>query len=527
MWYNIAKTQMSICQKEKERRDMFGNRIKKLMAAACALAVMTAAAVPAFAAGSFADVPATHWAYQYISSAVEEGLVSGYPDGRFHPDDQVTYAQFVTIMAQAYYVIPEGASSSPWYQIYVDALNQDDLLAGTNTEAAINSSINRYEMAQIVANVLNDAGVQIDAAELQQARAKLTDWSSVPGRYQDAVPLCFAAGILSGLPDGSFGGGQTMTRAQACTVVTRVLTCLKGGANPGTEAPASKADPGEVIRLINAERAKKGLTELKTLDSLTKAAELRAGDLSKGYFDSRPDGSDWDSVLTTAGVTSKVDVEYIDESIAGGTAEAALILNMLQNTDGAREALVNADYDYIGVGYVHSDRGYGGYSDFWSVLYIDAGGESAVPENFTPVPIDQLANRRHLQMKATDAQFAQAYAEAVKIVAPLANLSREQQLQGIARALRARFESGMEYSTSSAHYNDPYGYLVEGSASCAGCTRATGLCLNILGIDYEHVNENQWSHQWCRVNINGVYWICDAYGLYVGPEPAPYQHPYL
>ena len=48
----------------------------------------------------------------------------------------------------------------------------------------------------------------------------------------------------------------------------------------------------------------------------------------------------------------------------------------------------------------------------------------------------------------------------------------------------------------------------------------------MLGIPYEHVNENQWSHQWCRVPMpDGSYWICDAYGLYCGPEPAPYQHP--
>lgn len=62
----------------------------------------------------------------------------------------------------------------------------------------------------------------------------------------------------------------------------------------------------------------------------------------------------------------------------------------------------------------------------------------------------------------------------------------------------------MSYSMSADHYNDPYGYFILGSASCAGCTRATGLCLNILGIPYEHVNENQYSHQWCRVNVNGI-----------------------
>ena len=26
---------------------------------------------------------------------------------------------------------------------------------------------------------------------------------------------------------------------------------------------------------------------------------------------------------------------------------------------------------------------------------------------------------------------------------------------------------------------------------------------------------------------DGSYWICDAFGLYCGPEPEPYQHPYF
>jgi len=144
-----------------------------------------------------------------------------------------------------------------------------------------------------------------------------------------------------------------------------------------------------------------------------------------------------------------------------------------------------------------------------------------------PVPVNQLANLSSLKKKQTDAEFNQAYNSAWQTVAPLAGLSREDQLMGIAIALRYRFDSGMMYSMSTPHYNDPYGYFILGSASCAGCARATGLCLNILGIPYEHVNENQYTHQWCRVNIDGTYWICDAYGLYCGPEPAPYVHPYL
>lgn len=139
-----------------------------------------------------------------------------------------------------------------------------------------------------------------------------------------------------------------------------------------------------------------------------------------------------------------------------------------------------------------------------------------------------LANIKSLKKRCSDEEFEAAYNVAVNIVTPLIGLSREEQLMGIASAIRDLFDSGkVQYSVEAPHYDDPYGYFVTGVGSCAGCARATGLCLNMLNIPYEHVNENQWSHQWCRINIDGTYWICDAYGLYVGPEPVPYVHPYL
>ena len=132
---------------------------------------------------------------------------------------------------------------------------------------------------------------------------------------------------------------------------------------------------------------------------------------------------------------------------------------------------------------------------------------------------------RYFRKYMSDDEFRQAYSIAVrKVVTPLWGLSRKDQLYGIAQKLRQMMPA---YSMEARHYNDPYGYFVLGAASCAGCTRTTGLCLNILGIPYEHVNENQYSHQWARVQVGGQYWICDAYGLYCGPEPAPYRHPYL
>lgn len=141
------------------------------------------------------------------------------------------------------------------------------------------------------------------------------------------------------------------------------------------------------------------------------------------------------------------------------------------------------------------------------------------------VPLDQLFNLTGIRKKASKEELAQAYEVAKQIVEPLSNLNIEAQLCGIALALGVRNSKMVTYSMSAPHYNDPYGFFVTGYASCAGCTRATGLCLNMLGIPYEHINEDQYGHQWARINVNGAYWICDAFGLYCGPEEIPYQHP--
>ena len=145
--------------------------------------------------------------------------------------------------------------------------------------------------------------------------------------------------------------------------------------------------------------------------------------------------------------------------------------------------------------------------------------------NTTPVSSITIAS--NLKKGMTEEEFNQAYAIACSIASKYAGLSKEEQLEAIFAELRYLTEAQLTYSDTDAHYSDVYGFFVLNRASCAGATRAVGLCLNILGIEFEHVNENQWSHQWCRVEVNGKYWICDAYGYYVGEEPGPYQHPWI
>ena len=63
----------------------------------------------------------------------------------------------------------------------------------------------------------------------------------------------------------------------------------------------------------------------------------------------------------------------------------------------------------------------------------------------------------------------------------------------------AEYCNQAKYTTEGEDYSQAYGVFVKGEYSCAGATRALGLVLDCLGYDWEHVNENQWTHQWCKV----------------------------
>lgn len=65
----------------------------------------------------FKDLSDKHWAYKAISSAVEAGLVGGFPDGSFRPEDKITRTQALVILAKA---LPGGNAAPTTLERYKD-----------------------------------------------------------------------------------------------------------------------------------------------------------------------------------------------------------------------------------------------------------------------------------------------------------------------------------------------------------------------------------------------------------------------
>ena len=64
----------------------------------------------------FPDIT-NHWAKPFIEALARRGILKGYPDGRFRPDNSVTRAEFAAIITATFYQIPKKREYVPFVDI--------------------------------------------------------------------------------------------------------------------------------------------------------------------------------------------------------------------------------------------------------------------------------------------------------------------------------------------------------------------------------------------------------------------------
>ena len=64
----------------------------------------------------FPDIT-NHWAKPFIEALARRGILKGYPDGRFRPDNSVTRAEFAAIITATFYQIPKKREYVPFVDV--------------------------------------------------------------------------------------------------------------------------------------------------------------------------------------------------------------------------------------------------------------------------------------------------------------------------------------------------------------------------------------------------------------------------
>ncbi|EJU24481.1 SLH domain protein [Peptoanaerobacter stomatis] len=190
---------------------------KKMLSIALAMS-LTIPAIPSYAIST--DTKG-HWAEKTITAWQEKGLISGYQDGTFKPNKQVTRAEFIHILNSSLKLTKQGevkfgdVKETDWFYKDVQIAVGNGYANGTSDNMFMpNATLTRAEAAVFIANILN---------EKSDKNLIFSDVNTIPAWAKSSVSLMIEKGYMSGYPDNTFAANNKLTRAEAVTILDKVL----------------------------------------------------------------------------------------------------------------------------------------------------------------------------------------------------------------------------------------------------------------------------------------------------------------
>ena len=163
----------------------------------------------------------SHWAQKTIEELVASGAVSGYLDGSFKPERGITRAEFASILVKALQLDAKGGkvfndTANHWAKDSIAAAAASGIVNGYSDLAfGPDDPITREQMAVMI----------VKAAQLTEVKEgkAFADGSKVSGWAKTAVTTASANKIMGGYPDNTFRPRATATRAEAATVIVKAV----------------------------------------------------------------------------------------------------------------------------------------------------------------------------------------------------------------------------------------------------------------------------------------------------------------
>ncbi|MGG6312609.1 S-layer homology domain-containing protein [Paenibacillus macerans] len=217
----------------------------------------TAEAATSSGTGSFKDIRG-HWAQQAVEAMVLDGILDGYPDGTFRPNEPVKVDQFIkmlilsyseqhpnlertwrasfldslseenrTILKQDYrYFDFKPAMTGYWAKPYIDVASDLNFL-NKSRYGDFQADMTRENVAEVLYYTLQETEFLEDEQFSRAVAGSYGDLTSASDRQQKFIAESLIKGIMQGYPDGTFGVGRYVSRAEALVILNRLTDKTK------------------------------------------------------------------------------------------------------------------------------------------------------------------------------------------------------------------------------------------------------------------------------------------------------------
>ncbi|OEH92132.1 S-layer homology domain-containing protein [Bacillus solimangrovi] len=193
---------------------------RKFIAMTVTTAVVASAVAPTVSAAQFSDVKDNTWYTEAIEYLVDKEVISGYPGGTFKPNGSLTRAEAAKVMALTLGLDHEGAPDAnfpdvkrgEWFAPYVSVLVNEGIISGfPDGTFKPHQTLTRAQMAKMMAvayGIGEDSSVDLDFVDLGNSQ-----WA------KGYIGALVEADIVQGLDATHYGPTQEVTRAQAAQFV--------------------------------------------------------------------------------------------------------------------------------------------------------------------------------------------------------------------------------------------------------------------------------------------------------------------
>jgi len=180
----------------------------------------------------FTDVATTAWYYPYVRTVWELGIFQGTAQNRFSPQESMTRAMFVRMLANHEGINTAGFTTSSfndvganaWYFGAVEWAAQMGIVEGVgNGNFEPRTPITREQMAVMLYRYANIMGIELP----QNDGVVFADQDTISHWAVSGVSAIQRAGIIEGRPGGEFDPQATATRAEVAALFARFLDVIE------------------------------------------------------------------------------------------------------------------------------------------------------------------------------------------------------------------------------------------------------------------------------------------------------------
>jgi len=166
-----------------------------------------------------------HWAKEYIQQAAEAGMMNGYPDGTFKPNQNVTRAQVASILVRSLGLTTR--EKAPFTDISnYDAKTQSEIAAaythgiikGADGKFNPTKPVTRAELAVMIQRTYEQ---QFKQPYIVQGGLPFTDVASYNVETKQAITMLYELGIVTG-DGGKYSPAASTTRGQAAKIMVNL-----------------------------------------------------------------------------------------------------------------------------------------------------------------------------------------------------------------------------------------------------------------------------------------------------------------